>query len=84
MLLNRRGRRIALAFLSSIDGGSTMVLRINEVDEEQARAIIRRYSDKDFSLTDATSFAVADRIGIRSAFSFDRNFSQYGLNVLQP
>ncbi|MCL6636205.1 MAG: PIN domain-containing protein [Peptococcaceae bacterium] len=41
--------------------------------------IIRRYGDKDFSLTDATIFAVLRRHGIDLAFTFDRHFKQYGV-----
>ena len=36
------------------------------------------------SMTDAISFAMMRRLGIATAFSFDRNFVQFGLNVLQP
>ncbi len=39
---------------------------------------------KDFSLTDATSFALMERLGVRFAFTFDRNFAQYGLTALAP
>jgi predicted nucleic acid-binding protein len=35
-------------------------------------------------LTDASSFAIMDRLGITRAFTFDANFSQYGLTVLTP
>jgi uncharacterized protein len=47
-------------------------------DERRAVEIIRRYHDKDLSLTDATSFAVMERLRIGWAFSFDRDFNQYG------
>ena len=46
------------------------------------RAILDRYADKDFSLTDAINFAVMDRLRLRTAFAFDRHFAQYGLDVL--
>jgi hypothetical protein len=33
-------------------------------DEEKAKQIIRRYTDKTFSYTDAASFAVMERLGV--------------------
>lgn len=51
-------------------------------DEQRAREIIRRYTDKTFSYTDATSFAVMERLGIGQAFAFDPHFQQYGLKLL--
>ena len=32
----------------------------------------------------ATSFSVMERLGIQHAFTFDRNFAQYGWTVLVP
>ncbi len=37
-----------------------------------------RYSDKDWSLCDAISFAVIERRRVAMAFSFDRHFRQFG------
>jgi predicted nucleic acid-binding protein len=58
------------------------VERVNIQDEDKARAIIRRYTDKTFSYTDATSFAVMERFGLTESFAFDPHFRQYGLTVL--
>jgi predicted nucleic acid-binding protein len=33
-------------------------------------------------LTDATSFAIMERLGILEAFSFDRHFRQFGFSVI--
>ena len=49
-----------------------------------AREIIYRYDDRDFSLVDATSFTVMQRLHVTRAFTFDRHFAQYGLTVLTP
>jgi uncharacterized protein len=56
--------------------------RVNPQDEERARQIIGRYTDKNFSYTDATSFAVMERLRFGEAFAFDPHFQQYGLKVL--
>ncbi len=42
----------------------------------------RRFTDKEFSFTDVTSFLMMEQLGIRRAFTFDRHFSQAGFEVL--
>lgn len=84
LLLRRMGRSIALQVLSTIEQSTTTIVRVSARDERRAREIIRQYDDKDFSLTDATSFAVMERLRISHAFAFDRNFTQHGLSVLSP
>lgn len=84
LLLARRGRDLALRILSEIDQSATVVVRASASDEQRAREIIRRYQDKDFSLTDAISFAVMERLGLGYAFSFDQHYAQYGFALLQP
>ncbi len=75
----------ARAFLKQIDAGrSSAVVRVEEADEAEARRIIYRYVDKDFSLVDAASFAVMKRLAIPAAFTFDRHFEQFGLEALKP
>ncbi len=49
---------------------------------ESAQGLIVRYHDKTFSLTDALSFVVMERLDISHAFSFDHNFRQYGFQLL--
>jgi uncharacterized protein len=83
LLLKRLGREIALRFLMGLEAGSTTVVRVTPSDEAQAVQLIQRYTDKNFTLTDACSFIVAGRLRINLAFSFDRDFRQYGLPVLQ-
>ncbi len=84
LLLRRRGRAVALKVLEDLDQSPTTIERVTVADEARAREIITQYDDKNFSLTDATSFAVMERLGITCAFTFDRNFEQYGLTVLTP
>lgn len=82
LLLARLGRDPAARVLQEIDRGSITIVRVTAADEQRARKIIYQYDDKEFSLTDATSFAVMERLKIPYAFTFDRNFTQYGLTVL--
>jgi predicted nucleic acid-binding protein len=78
LFLVRLGRPHATAFLRQFANTSTTIIRVRAADEERARATIFRYEDKDFSVTDATSFSVMERLGIQHALSFDRHFGQYG------
>ncbi len=81
LFLSKAGREQGIRFLRSLDGSSIRVVRPAGDDEERARAIIYGYADKDFSLTDALSFAVMERLGISTAFTFDRDFQRYGFTA---
>jgi predicted nucleic acid-binding protein len=85
LVLTRRGRQIAAAVLQALDRSqATVIVRVSARDARRAREIIAQYDDKNFSLTDATSFAVMERLRIDRAFSFDHNFAQYGFRLLAP
>lgn len=75
LLLRKLGRVIAREWLLT---AGLPVLRALQQDEEQAKAILARHTDKDWSLCDAVSFAVLESRGARTAFTFDHHFRQYG------
>lgn len=75
LLLRKLGRSLAREWLLS---GGLPVIRALPREESQAREILSRYADKDWSLCDAISFAVLDSRGASAAFSFDHHFIQYG------
>ncbi|MBV9405510.1 MAG: type II toxin-antitoxin system VapC family toxin [Acidobacteriaceae bacterium] len=75
LLLRKLGRMLAREWL--LAGGLPMIRALPE-EEERAREILARHSDKDWSLCDAISFAVLDARGVRRAFTFDHHFVQYG------
>jgi len=75
LLLRKLGRTLALEWLLQ---GSLPVARVLPREEEKAKDILLRHADKDWSLCDAISFAVLQLREVRSAFSFDRHFRQYG------
>lgn len=74
LLLRKLGRTLAREWLLT---GSLPVIRALPEEEDRAREIVARHSDKDWSLCDAISFAVLDMRGMRRAFTFDRHFLQY-------
>lgn len=83
LLLARLGRTIAYRDIEAIRRSRVTRLVVSSVDENRAWEIIRHYQDKAFSFVDATSFAVMERLRITTAFSFDRDFDQYGFATLQ-
>lgn len=85
LVLNRLGRAPALRVLTDIlRSPATTVVRVTPADERRALAIIAQYTDKQFSFTDTTSFAVMERLGLTRVITFDRDFTQYGFLALTP
>lgn len=75
LLVRKLGRAIARQWLLA---GSLPVQRALPAEEERAREILARHTDKDWSLCDAISFAVIEGRQIPRAFTFDHHFRQYG------
>ncbi len=78
LILANLGRDQARQFLQDIEASDTRVVQVRARDEARGRDLLFRYADKDWSFTDAISFAVMERLGIRLAFTFDSDFEQYG------
>ena len=75
LLLRKLGRTIARQWL--LAGGLPVVPAL-PAEEQQAREILARHTDKDWTLCDAISFAVLDARRVASAFTFDHHFRQHG------
>ena len=75
LLLRKLGRAIAREWL--LTGGLTVV-RALPAEEQRAREILARHTDKDWTLCDAISFAVLDARRVVRAFTFDHHFKQCG------
>ena len=76
---HEQAKRIGVTILKS------SVVRLERIDEfvwGKAWKIFQRYNDKMWSFTDCTSFALMDQLNISRAFTFDRDFEQYGKEVL--
>ncbi|MGE4096603.1 MAG: type II toxin-antitoxin system VapC family toxin [Candidatus Binatia bacterium] len=73
-----RGHRLATRVATSLlRGESALLEKVTEEDLEQALVVFRTYRDHLFSFVDCTSFVVMERLGVRSAFAFDRHFDEY-------
>ncbi|MGO9061913.1 MAG: type II toxin-antitoxin system VapC family toxin [Candidatus Binataceae bacterium] len=75
---SRPGRETALKFLDAVQADTYDVVRVRKNDEEKAIALIRAHEDKLYSLCDALSFVVMERLRIHEAIAFDQDFRTYG------
>jgi len=74
----RPGRETALKFLDALQRDTYEVVRVRKDDEARAIGLIIAHTDKMYSLCDALSFVVMDRLRIREAIAFDQDFRSYG------
>jgi predicted nucleic acid-binding protein len=72
------GRLAAIAFLDALERSPLRVERVSAGDERRAVALVRAHADKTYSLCDALSFVVMERLGIDEALAYDRHFREYG------
>jgi predicted nucleic acid-binding protein len=79
LLLKELRHRAAIEFLERIKA-SPRILRVysNEGVETEAEGILAKFTDQDFSYTDAVSFVMMKRQKIRKAFCFDKHFVTAG------
>lgn len=81
--------RLRISHQAAIMFGETVkqskVIRILQVTapiEEKSWEIFKKYADKEFSFTDCTSFAIMEQEAISTAFTFDKHFQQFGLQIV--
>ncbi len=77
----REGRRNAIAFLDAITSDQSDTLRVERIraeDEYEAGKLVRAHVDNAYSLCDALSFVVMQRLEIAEGIAFDRHFREYG------
>lgn len=79
LMMRRLGRAAALRWLDDID---LNVVFQEAADHPLVANLLTRYADKTFSYADALSFILIERLGITTAFAFDDDFRQYGLDVI--
>jgi predicted nucleic acid-binding protein len=84
LLVKRVGSRYANEALLALDTGAIETLVVTESDEMAGRTILAGSPASGYTLADAISFGVMERLGIRYAFAFDRHFAVQGYDVPIP
>lgn len=85
LLLFRAGIRAARAAVERILASSNVELLVaSKSDHDQALVWLDKLSDQRITYTDASSFAVMDRLGCRRVVSFDHDFLIAGFEIVQP
>lgn len=74
LLRHRLGFPAAESFFEALRGGVAKVEHVGAADLERAFAIGTAFPDQDFSITDRTSFAVMQRLGLERVVTFDSDF----------
>ena len=63
-------------------GALARLERVSPRDEEAAWTIFSTYSDKSFSFTDCTSFALCERLELPLCIAIDNDFRSFGLHCI--
>jgi predicted nucleic acid-binding protein len=81
----RGSREIADRFCPDLLSGAICRLHwVTEDDFLSAWSIYCRFTDKDWSFTDCTSYAVMQRLGITETLALDDHFRQFGIAMVKP
>jgi hypothetical protein len=82
LLWRRLGWSAACGFGQGLKGSRlSTIVPVTLEDEDAAWDAFRKFRDKEFSYTDCTSFAVMERLKLRTAFAFDRHFPSMGFEL---
>jgi hypothetical protein len=81
----RAGHHIAVQFGEAIRGSKFLRIEFIAPDLiEKAWDLFKTFSDHEFSFTDCTSFILMERLKIKTAFTFDDHFKEYGKFNINP
>jgi uncharacterized protein len=83
LLVRRAHRHAGAAFLREVRRSPNLVVSSDpDLEARAERDWIQRFSDQDFSFTDAVSFALMADRGIREALALDRHFATAGFALV--
>jgi len=85
LLKMRKHVSCALALGEALFSGKLTCLHYLDPEEiREAWTVFEQYKDKNWSFTDCTSKVVMERVGVHTAFAFDRHFHQFGSIEVVP
>jgi uncharacterized protein len=81
-------RRVGLSEALQLDeaiasGKAVQLMWIDSASHRAAVQLMSTSKDKDWSVTDCSSFIVMGALGIKNAFAYDADFSQAGFSVVR-
>ena len=83
LIRKKIGHSQAVIFAESLFHSSvTRILEVDQTVRNQAWSYFKRYTDKEYSFTDCTSFALMKQFHVRNAFAFDDHFRHFGFTVV--
>jgi hypothetical protein len=62
----------------------THVVSISDDDFTDALRVYEQFADKQWSFTDCTSYVLIQRLALKKAFAFDKDFHQFGIVTVVP
>ncbi|MEQ8848155.1 PIN domain-containing protein [Botrimarina sp.] len=85
-LLSARGHRDVAVSVGQrlLEEDTVTLLRITDADIAEAWRVFKSFTDKRWSFTDCTSYAVMQRLAIGEALALDDHFRQFGFLKVRP
>ncbi len=78
----RIDKKKAIEELDNILNSKLLVVEpVSEADWDKAITYFRKYNDQRIDLTDCLSFAIMERLDLKTAFTFDDDFKTHGFAV---
>jgi predicted nucleic acid-binding protein len=81
LVQGRLGRQAAMRWWAGMRTGIVTIAFVRLADLEAGWRIAQRYDHEALSLVDCVSFALMERLGIETAFTFDHRFGLYRFGV---
>jgi len=83
ILILTKNKDLAIKIGESIKASKiTKIIKVNEEIFQKAWETFKEYKDKLWSFTDCTSFAIMEKMNIKTAFTFDKHYNQAGFNTI--